>query len=75
MLARQVLFHLSHAPGPFCFSLFLDRVLCFCLAGHKAYFSFRSSWDYRHESPSLVCIDSFVVRQISVCFSVLALPN
>jgi hypothetical protein len=32
VLARQVLFHLSHTPSPFCFINFSDRILCFCLS-------------------------------------------
>jgi hypothetical protein len=28
-LARQMLYHLSHTPSPFCFSYFSDRVSCF----------------------------------------------
>jgi hypothetical protein len=31
-LARQNLYHLSHASSPVAFS-FLSRVLCFCLVG------------------------------------------
>jgi hypothetical protein len=30
-LARQTFYHLSHTPNPFCFSLFSDSVLHFCL--------------------------------------------
>jgi hypothetical protein len=30
-LSRWVLYHLSHTPGPFCFSYFSDKVLCFRL--------------------------------------------
>jgi hypothetical protein len=30
VFARQVLYCLSHESSPFCFSQFLDRVLCFC---------------------------------------------
>jgi hypothetical protein len=31
ILARQALYHLSHASSPFCVSYFSDMVLCFCL--------------------------------------------
>jgi hypothetical protein len=32
LLASQVLYHLSHVPSPFAFSLFPSRVSCFCLS-------------------------------------------
>jgi hypothetical protein len=31
MLAREIFYHLSHVPSPFCFSYFSDRVSCFRL--------------------------------------------
>jgi hypothetical protein len=33
MLARQVLYHLSHRPRPFCFSYFSNRAHIYDLAG------------------------------------------
>jgi hypothetical protein len=54
-LARQVLYHLSHASSPFCFSYFLDRVSCFLpAASFKPWYSYPSfphSWNYRCEPP------------------------
>jgi hypothetical protein len=30
VFARQALYHLNHTSSPFCFSCFLERVLCLC---------------------------------------------
>jgi hypothetical protein len=55
-LATQVLYHLSHTPRPFCFSLFFsDKVLCFLtgvgLRPQSFYLHLQPSWDYRHTLP------------------------
>jgi hypothetical protein len=48
VLARQVLYHLSHTLGLFCFSYFLDRVLHFCQ---------RPAWD---GNPFTICAAGIV---------------
>jgi hypothetical protein len=46
VLARQVLYHLSHSPSPFCFSYFLNRVIFITrLAWTVILFVLLSSWD------------------------------
>jgi hypothetical protein len=60
MLAVQILYHLSHAPTPFCFSYFPDRVSCFLMGLMLDYdpstqlHGFPHSWDYRNTLPTML---------------------
>jgi hypothetical protein len=59
VLSRQVLYHLSHAPIPFCFSYFSDRVLSFCMASlglQSSYLCLLPRKHHRHAPPHLACL-------------------
>jgi hypothetical protein len=53
-LARQWLYHLSHAPSTFCFGyfFFFNRILLLCLGqtGPQSYLQFPHSWNDRYET-------------------------
>jgi hypothetical protein len=56
MLARQVLYHLSHGLRSFCFSYFLHRVSSFSQAGlrpRSSYLYLPCRWNYRHAPSNL----------------------
>jgi hypothetical protein len=51
LLARQVLYHLSHVPSSFWFRCFFNRVLCLCPSWPglwSSYSVFLLSWDGRY---------------------------
>jgi hypothetical protein len=54
-LARQVLYHLRHAPSPFCFSYFSDRVSYFLpradLRLKSSYTGLPLSWNHKYTPP------------------------
>jgi hypothetical protein len=57
VLARQVLYHLTHTFSPFCLFYFSDRVLCFLpragLGLQSSYLCFPSSWGFRCAASSM----------------------
>jgi hypothetical protein len=66
ILAKHVLSHLS-PTHPFCFSHFLNRVLCFCQErpGLSSYLRLPWSWDDRH-MPTLL---AYCLRWVSLTFA------
>jgi hypothetical protein len=73
VLAKQVIYNVSHASNPFCFRYFLDRVLCLCSEWPGPWAShFLPSWDDRHTPPHPDFINWNVVSRI---FSLRLNPN
>jgi hypothetical protein len=67
MVSTQVLYHLNHAPSPFCFNYFSDRVSCFLLMPCWTTILRRMCrWLYRYRPPCSTCLLRWSLAKLSL---------